>query len=135
MALMLLGACSDSSSSDTDDTHEGETPSTIADLTDVEHDPASGEFVGALSDVTAQTCDQEADGWRVTGTATNPTSGRVDYRIYISLLNGESTTRALVETEIFEVAAGAEGTFDVLIPMPDTDLVCVLRVERRESGA
>ena len=135
VALMLLGACSDSSSSssssDTDDIHE----STIADLTDVEHDPASGEFVGALSDITAQTCDQEADGWRVTGTATNPTSGRVDYRIYISLLNGESTTRALVETEIFEVAAGAEGTFDELIPMPDSDLVCVLRVERRESGA
>ena len=133
---MLLGACSDSSTDgESADTHEGETPSTIADLTDVEHDPASGEFEGALSDITAQTCDQEADGWRVTGTATNPTSGRVDYRIYISLLNGESTTRALVETEIFEVAAGAEGSFDELIPMPDTDLVCVLRVERRASGA
>ena len=136
-AVLLLGACSDSPSSDsasTDD-HSGETPTTIADLTDVVHDPASGEFEGALTDITDQTCDQEADGWRVTGTATNPTSGLADYRIYISLLNGDSTTRALVETEVLAVAAGATGTFDELIAMPDPDLVCVLRVERRAPGA
>ena len=132
---MLLGACSDSSSTDStvhDDS--GETPTTIADLTEIVHPPASGEFEGALTDITDQTCEQEADGWRVTGTATNPTSSTADYRIYISLLNGESTTRALVESEILAVAAGATGTFDELIAMPDTDLQCVLRVERRASS-
>jgi hypothetical protein len=132
---MLLGACSDSSKdSETTDEHAGETPTTVADLTDVVHPPASGEFEGALTDITDQTCVQEADGWRVTGTATNPTSSPADYRIYISLLNGDSVTRALVETEILAVAAGATGTFDELIAMPDTDLQCVLRVERRASS-
>ena len=132
----MLGACSDSSSTDSTviDDHSGETPTTIADLTEIVHPPASGEFEGALTDITAQTCVQEAGGWRVTGTATNPTSSTADYRIYISLLNGESTTRALVETEILAVAAGATGTFDELIAMPDTDLQCVLRVERRASS-
>lgn len=112
----------------------GSPTTTIADITDVAHPPASGDFVGALVDVTAQTCDREADGWHVTGTATNPTADAVDYRIYVSLLNGASATRALVETEVLAVAAGAAGTFDVLIPIPDDDLRCVLRVERRTPG-
>ena len=128
-----MATVSDESTSDSTATES--TTTTVADLTDVVHNPASGDFVGALEDVTQQTCDQQADGWRVTGKATNPTGDVVDYRIYISLLNGESTTRALVETELLAVAASADAAFDVLIPIPDNDLHCVLRVERHAPGA
>ena len=107
---------------------------TIPDIYDAVHTPASGEFVGALVDISAHTCAQGADGWRVTGTATNPTGNSVDYRVYIGLLNGVSTTRALVETEVLNVAAGGTGEFDMLIAMPEDDLRCVLRVERRDAG-
>ena len=154
LGVLWLAACSDESTSSgtggneaaataatvadespSDSTATESTATTVADLTDVVHNPASGDFVGALEDVTQQTCDQQADGWRVTGKATNPTSGVVDYRIYVSLLNGESTTRALVETELRAVAANGNTTFDVMIPIPDDDLRCVLRVERRAPGA
>ncbi|MCE9622288.1 MAG: hypothetical protein K8R99_08095 [Actinomycetia bacterium] len=152
VGALALAACSDESSNKgepqstdvvvttvavaaTDPTVVDEsTTTTVADVTDVVHNPATGEFVGAVEDVTAQTCDKEADGWRVTGTATNPTGDAVDYRIYVSLLDGASATRALVETEVLAVAASAAGTFDVLIPIPDDDLRCVLRVERRAPG-
>lgn len=107
---------------------------TSPDIYDAAHTPASGEFVGALVDISAHTCAQEAGGWRVTGTASNTTGSPVDYRIYIGLLNGVSTTRALVETEVLNVAAGGSDEFDTLIAMPEDDLHCVLRVERRDSG-
>ena len=110
------------------------TVTTLDDITDVAHPPASGDFVGALADVTEQTCEQEEAGWRVTGVVTNPTAASVDYRIYISLLNGSLTTRALVETELLAVAVGANATFDELVALPDDDLRCVLRVERRVPG-
>lgn len=108
--------------------------STIPDIYDAAHTPASGVFEGALLDISDHTCAQVADGWRVTGTATNPTGSSVDYRIYISLLNGVSTTRALVETQVLNVASGGAGDFDTVIAMPDDDLRCVLRVERHSQG-
>ena len=132
-AATTVATVSDESTSDSTATES--TTTTVADLTDVVHNPASGDFVGALEDVTQLTCAQQNDGWHVTGKATNPTAADVDYRIYVSLLNGESTTRALVETELLSVAASANSAFDVLIPIPDNDLHCVLRVERRAPGA
>jgi hypothetical protein len=153
VGLMWFAACSDSTGTDSDtvatsggdtapvDTSAGESttptepvPPAIDDVTDVVHAPASGDFVGALEDVSGLTCDQEGEGWRVTGIATNPTETPVDYRIYVSLLNTESATRALVETELLAVGPLADAMFDELIAMPDTDLRCVLRVERRAPG-
>ena len=139
--LVALGACSDTSVKDgamSDQTGSSTTdqPSaTVPAITDVANPPATGEYVGALVDVANQTCEQISDGWQVTGVATNPTSAAVDYRIYISLLDGAGATRALVETDVLAVAPGASGAFDTLIPMPDNNLRCVLRVERRTTGA
>jgi len=139
--LVALGGCSDSSvkndaaTDETDHAAEEQASTTAPAITDVANPPATGEYVGALVDVTDQTCDQVGDGWQVTGVATNPTSAAVDYRIYISLLDGAAATRALVETEALAVAPGASGDFDTLIPMPDNNLRCVLRVERRAAGA
>ncbi len=143
-ALMLFAACAGESRNDSDSVvTEGETSgivgadptaTTVADITDVVHPAASGEFVGALADVTAHTCSPEAGGWRVIGVVSNPTISSVDYRIFISLLNGVSTTRALVETEVLGVAGGGTGEFNTVIALPDDDLHCVLRVERRSPG-
>jgi hypothetical protein len=142
-SVMTLAACSDFPlTSGEAKTAGGElmslvaaTPvTTIPDVYDAAHTPASGEFVGALDDISAHTCAREAEGWRVTGTATNTTASPVDYRIFIGLLNGVSTTRALVETEVLNVAAGGSGEFDTVIAMPEDDLRCVLRVERRNLG-
>ncbi len=147
VGLVVVAACSDSTSTSSDTVAATNTPTTdavvettvvvdetttttVADITDVVNTPGTGEFVGALEDVADLTCEREDDGWRVTGTATNPTTDAVDYRIYISLLNGAAVTRALVETELLAVAASASATFDELIPLPDQDLRCVLRVER-----
>lgn len=139
--VTLLVACSDASK-DGDQSgasgatidQAGPTTSTIPDITEIVHQPASGDFVGALADITDHTCEKTVDGWRVTGTATNPTNDTADYRIYVSLINGSAATRALVETEVAGVAAGQGGSFDTLIALPDDDLRCVLRVERRAPG-
>lgn len=142
VGLALLAACSDSDNDGalppdgkTDDQIqlESTTTSTVADITDIEHQPATGEFVGALVDISDHTCEQTVDGWRVTGTATNPTTGITNYRIYISLISGVGQTRALVEAEVLAVAPGSAGSFDTVIALPDTDLRCVLRVERRDA--
>lgn len=139
--VSLLVACSDTSKdgAETDASgatieQTGPTTSTVPDVTEIVHQPASGDFVGALADITDHTCEKTVEGWRVTGTATNPTTDTADYRIYVSLINGAATTRALVETEVAGVAAGQGGSFDILIVLPDDDLRCVLRVERRASG-
>lgn len=142
-AVMTFGACSDTPSTNDESAPGGDKvgltaefpSSTVPDIYQAVHTPASGEFVGAVVDISAHTCEQVTDGWRVTGTATNPTVSPVDYRIYISLVNGVSTTRALVETEVLAVAAGGAEEFDTLIAMPEDDLRCVLRVERRNPGA
>lgn len=127
--VTTVGESTPTSSSSIDSVPE----STVPDLTDIVHTPATGDFVGALKDVSDQKCTRESEGWRVTGTATNPTDGPVLYRIYISLLNSEATTRALVEVEIASVTPDSTGTFDRLIPILDDSLRCVLRVERRQS--
>ena len=141
VGIVLLAACSASSDSSqpsaVQSSGQGTIPatsSTVADIIDTEHEPASGEFVGALSDISNQTCEQQDDGWHVTGEATNPTAATVDYRIYISLVNGATVTRGLVETEVLSVAAGSVGDFDTVIALPDNDLRCILRVERRSTG-
>lgn len=138
LAMLALVACSDSPPADSDGTTaDAPTPGAVAttpDIYDAVHPAGSGDYVGAVDDVTAHTCELESDGWRVTASLLNPTDDPVDYRVYISLLNGTNATRALVEREVLAVASGAEGQFDTLIPMPEAGLRCVLRVERRPPG-
>lgn len=143
VGLALLAACSDSGGqgaatsldAKTEGQIEATTTSTVPDITDIEHQPATGEFVGALADIGDHTCEQTVDGWRVTGTATNPTTANADYRIYISLVSGVGQTRALVEVEVLKVVPDGSGSFDTVIALSDTDVRCVLRVERRRAEA
>lgn len=140
--LVVAGACSLVACSDAPGGADAEgsraavsTPGSVSDITEIIHAPGAGEFVGALTDITNVTCVQVGEGLQVTGDATNSTSAPVDYRIYISLINGAATTRALVEAEVLAVAPGAVGSFDKLVSLSDDDLRCVLRVERRAPGA
>lgn len=100
-------------------------------LTDVTDTPGSGEnLTGALADSTTTTCERAGDAWTVDGTVTNPTEGAVSYRIYVSLLNAANDTRALVQVDVPEVAAGESSDWATEIPVAEDELSCILRVER-----
>ncbi|TBN58064.1 hypothetical protein EYE40_12035 [Glaciihabitans arcticus] len=100
-------------------------------ITDIDDTPGSGEdLVGALADNTMGDCVRDGDAWKVSGTVANPTEEAASYRIYVSLLNGANDTRALVQVDVDDLAAGEEETWDTEIPVAEDDLSCVLRVER-----
>jgi hypothetical protein len=100
-------------------------------VTDIEDAPGSGENLeGALADSEVTTCERTDDTWTVDGTVTNPTEGTVDYRIYVSLLNGANDTRGLQQVNVDAVEAGATSEWESSIPIAEDDLTCVLRVER-----
>jgi len=100
-------------------------------ITDITDTPGSGEnLVGALADNTMGDCVRDGDNWTISGTVANPTEATANYRIYVSMLNGANDTRALVQVDVDDVAAGGEQAWDTEIPVAEDDLSCVLRVER-----
>lgn len=115
------------------------TPTATADVqepgvTDIVDAPGSGEgLVGAAADATTDTCESSGDAWVASGTVTNPTEVAVDYRIYVSLLNGANDTRGLQQVDVTAVEPGATGTWESSIAVADDDLTCVLRVERYDT--
>jgi len=105
----------------------------VTDITDTPGagtDGAGGGFTGALADAPFTTCERDGDAWRVAGTATNPTEGVVDYRIYVSLLDGAAGTRALQQVDVADVPAGETSEWETEVPVAEDGLNCVLRVER-----
>jgi hypothetical protein len=113
-------------------TPTGTTKATVSPgVTDITHAPGSGPgLVGAASDAKTASCKQDGSSWVATGTVKNPTDKTVDYRIYVSLLNGANDTRGVQEVDVADVAAGATADWKSSIKVPDKDLTCVLRVER-----
>lgn len=100
-------------------------------ITDVTNAPGTGEgLTGAIGDTKVSTCELSGGAWKVAGTATNPTDAAVDYRIYISLLDAGSSTRALKEVDLAGVDAKASKDWSADIPITEKGLSCVLRVER-----
>lgn len=100
-------------------------------VTDIVDAPGTGEGLeGALADSTTDSCEQSGDGWAITGTVTNSTDAAVDYRIYVSLLNGANETRGLQQVNVTAVEPGATSEWESSIAVPDDELTCVLRVER-----
>jgi len=103
-------------------------------ITDIEDTPGSGEDLeGALADSKVESCERDGDEWKVSGTVTNPTDKKADYRIYVSLLNGTNDTRALVQVDVDEVKKEKTKDWKVEIPVAEDDLTCVLRVERYKA--
>jgi hypothetical protein len=114
-------------------TAEATEPAT-AGVTDVQDVPGSGEgFTGALSDLTIATCERGDGGWTVDGTVQNSAEGPVSYRLYMSLLTGESDTRALQQVDVGPVEAGAGAEWSMTIPVEEDGLTCVPRVERYDA--
>jgi len=101
---------------------------------DVTTQPGSvPSFVGALKDVSGQTCTAGADGVTASGTVTNPTTKPQDYRIYISVLNSNQTL-GVTEVDISALAPGASQQWSGVVAVQMTEPKCVLRVERNDSA-
>ena len=106
-------------------------PTLTPGITKITDTPGSGTgLVGALADSTISQCVLKSGSWSVTGTVKNPTTTTVKYRIYVSLLAGSGSTRALQQVDVSAVKAGATSKWDATIATAEDGLNCVLRVER-----
>ena len=122
-------------------TQAGATPSATATppdpgsvYVDVNDSQGDGEFVGALTDVTASTCGADGADWVGSGTITNPTQAAANYRVWVAFIGADGGTAGLVQVNVDGVAPGESGDYSA--PMPyagDASLSCVLRVERRAA--
>jgi hypothetical protein len=100
-------------------------------ITDIEDTPGSGEGLqGALSDSQVTTCERDGDAWSVEGTVTNSSAAAASYRIYVSLLAADGSTRALTQVNVDAIEPAAESDWATTIDLAEDDLSCVLRVER-----
>jgi hypothetical protein len=99
---------------------------------DVDNSQAEGDFVGALTDVVASSCEADGSNWVGSGTVVNSSESGADYRIWVSFLDSEGETVGLVQSNVDGIRAGNPGDFSATMPYAGTDaLTCVLRVERR----
>ncbi len=102
---------------------------------DVINSQGEGDFVGAIQDVAAQTCEPGNGTWASSGTVTNSTGDKVDYRVWAAFLDAEGGTVGLVQANVDGVEASASGDFLASMPYAGGDtLTCVLRVERRAAA-
>ena len=86
------------------------------------------DFVGAKADVSDTKCASGAKGWTATGKAKNPTKAKVQYRIFVSFLEGD-TTVGIAQTDVL-ADAGASANWTATVGAAGKDLRCILRVER-----
>ena len=133
--LAALAACSGSDGEPAADASPSPRVTRPPTLTKVTVPPGTGKgFVGARNDVTVQSCKGDAGTWTATGTVTNATTTRVDYRIYTSFLTKDNDTRGLVQTDVRAVAPKAKVTWRAALALPEQALSCVLRVERTKRS-
>jgi hypothetical protein len=102
---------------------------------DTVNSQAEGEFVGAATDVTEQSCDAGDGTWVGSGTLTNPTDEAVDYRVWVAFIGPDGDTVGLVQSNADGVEGGESGGYSASMPYTEEDaLTCVLRVERRAAA-
>jgi hypothetical protein len=100
-------------------------------LTDITTAPGTREGVeGAKADNDLTTCEPKGDGWALAGTVTNSKDTAVDYSIYVSLLDKQNETRALVEIDVPGVAPAAKQDWSKDVALDEKNLTCVVRTER-----
>jgi hypothetical protein len=135
VGVVLLGVglagCSGGSTPKPSSSASASASTESAAITDVKT-PAggSGTYVGAQSDVTVTSCKRSGSDWSVAGTVKNPATSTQGYRIYVSLLKGQSDTRAVKEVDVASVGASASKDWSTTIGTDEQGLTCVLRVER-----
>jgi hypothetical protein len=114
---------SDSQPSDT-------TPKQAVSSVSIQPGQSTDKFVGAASDVTTEVCKSDGTDWVVSGKVKNSSGAAANYRIYVALnRKGSTDTRALVQVDK-SVADGKTEPWDIKAAVSDSDLVCILRVER-----
>lgn len=87
-------------------------------------------FVGAASDVTTEHCELASGRWAVDGKVTNSSGSDASYRIYVALnRKGTTDTRALLQVNM-DVPDGKTVPWTTAAELSDSDLICILRVER-----
>ena len=97
------------------------------------HTPGSLRHLeGGRADVHDTTCAAHADGWRATGKVTNPTARPVNYRVYVSFLQGD-TTAGIAEADRGPVGAHATVRWTTDLASTAKGLRCILRVERADA--
>ena len=116
-------------------TSSSQASSTVPPVINVTTQPGSVPgFVGAMPDVSEQTCTTGADGVTASGVVTNPAPNKQDYRIYISVMNGTQTL-GVTEVDVNGVDSGAAQQWSGVVAVQTTDPQCVLRVERNDAAA
>jgi hypothetical protein len=97
------------------------------------HTPGSlRHFEGGRADVHDTSCVASGRTWKAAGQVTNPTATPVDYRIYVSFLQGD-TTVGITEADLGPVASHATAHWRATLPISTAGLRCILRVERAEA--
>lgn len=143
VVVVAVVACVATSCS-SDDTAASPDTSVAADTTVAPRPPAeirvfvppgtTEGFEGAWADVTAQGCARTDAGWVTSGTLVNPTEASVNYRVYTSFNDPTGGLRALLQTDVNDVAPGAEASWLNVTESADGVLSCVLRIERVNAG-
>ena len=87
------------------------------------------DFVGARADVSDTTCKTATKGWTASGAVKNPTDQAAQYRIYVSFLDGDTTT-GIAQTDLAKVGANKTAKWTATVGAAGTNLRCILRVER-----
>jgi hypothetical protein len=131
---VALAGCSSSGKGDSNSSSPSPSVPTATDVIQVNTPPGTAKhFVGARKDVTDLSCRQDGSSWVVSGTVTNSSTAKADYRIYTSFLNSANDTRGLLETDVTAVAPKVSKQWTGSLSLPDDGLKCVLRVERTRS--
>jgi hypothetical protein len=97
------------------------------------HTPGSLRHLeGGRADVHDTSCVASGRSWKAAGKVTNPTASAVDYRIYVSFLQGD-TTVGITEADPGPVASHATARWRAALPVSTAGLRCILRVERAKA--
>ena len=112
-------------------------PSAVVNV-EVQPGLADDGFVGARGDVTVERCESsESDDssavrvFRAEGQVTNSTESDAAYRIYVAFNPpGSTVSRGLIQVDDILVSAGESAPWGAEFATDDTDLTCILRVER-----
>lgn len=139
IALGLVGACalagcsgSDAKATSATAKHRTATTTTApAFVANTKNTPGTlKDFVGAHTDVSDTKCGTGDKGWTASGKVKNPTSTKVQYRIYVSFLDSD-TTVGVAESDV-KAAPGSTANWTATVGAAGKDLRCVLRVERAD---
>jgi hypothetical protein len=135
LAISVVTGCSSSAPTPEPSISASAGPQSVgAGFTDIEDNPGSGKGLhSAPKDASVRVCAAKTGGWDVVGRVVNSFHAASKYRIYVSLLNARQETRALVQLDIAPVAPGATRGWSTSIPVKETGLKCILRVERYKA--